>query len=158
MKTHNYPKRKSKYTTEHLQIIKNCKSVREALTMLNLSPDGGHKELRKSIKEILICSGSYKGQAYSKDTTFIRISNEDFFCYADRASSKIKDALFARGLKEKKCEKCNNETWMGEPIPLEAHHKDGDKKNNYLYNLEILCPNCHALTDTYKIKNRKIRQ
>lgn len=27
---------------------------------------------------------------------------------------------------------------------LVAHHKDRDRKNNEVDNLEILCPNCHA--------------
>ena len=35
-------------------------------------------------------------------------------------------------------------------IPLEIHHKDGDYKNNCEDNLELLCPNCHSLTNTYK--------
>lgn len=35
-------------------------------------------------------------------------------------------------------------------IPLEIHHKDGDYKNNSEDNLELLCPNCHSLTSTYK--------
>lgn len=39
--------------------------------------------------------------------------------------------------------------WMGKPIPLELHHKDGNHYNNDLSNLEILCPNCHAQTDNY---------
>jgi len=26
----------------------------------------------------------------------------------------------------------------------EFHHKDGDRKNNYISNCEALCPNCHA--------------
>lgn len=34
--------------------------------------------------------------------------------------------------------------------PLEIHHKDGDYKNNKEDNLELLCPNCHSLTSTYK--------
>lgn len=50
---------------------------------------------------------------------------------------------------------CGNKTWMGETLPLEVHHKDGNKRNNKLENLEILCPNCHSLTDTYKNKNIK---
>lgn len=28
--------------------------------------------------------------------------------------------------------------------------------NNALDNLELLCPNCHTFTDTYKSKNRKV--
>ena len=38
-------------------------------------------------------------------------------------------------------------------IPLEVHHKDGDYTNNEESNLELLCPNCHSLTKTYKAAN-----
>lgn len=38
--------------------------------------------------------------------------------------------------------------------PLEIHHRDGNYKNNKEENLQILCPNCHALTDTYKNMNK----
>ena len=39
-------------------------------------------------------------------------------------------------------------------IPLEVEHIDGNYKNNVEENLTILCPNCHALTRTYKGANR----
>ena len=54
-----------------------------------------------------------------------------------------------------KCSKCG---W-GEinpytnNIPLEVHHKDGDYTNNSEDNLDLLCPNCHSLTETYKASN-----
>ena len=57
------------------------------------------------------------------------------------------------------CEKCN---W-GEvnehthTIPLEIHHIDGDYTNNKEENLQVLCPNCHSLTETYKAHNKKGR-
>jgi predicted nucleic acid-binding Zn ribbon protein len=38
-------------------------------------------------------------------------------------------------------------------IPLEVHHKDGNYLNNSEDNLDLLCPNCHALTETYKASN-----
>ncbi len=43
-------------------------------------------------------------------------------------------------------------------IPLTIHHKDGDCTNNDECNLELLCPNCHCLTDNYGglNKNNKI--
>ena len=44
---------------------------------------------------------------------------------------------------------------MVEPIPLELHHKDGNRYNNQLDNLMLLCPNCHALTENYRAKNIK---
>lgn len=33
---------------------------------------------------------------------------------------------------------------------LEIHHIDGNYLNNSEDNLTLLCPNCHAMTDTYK--------
>ena len=39
-------------------------------------------------------------------------------------------------------------------IPLQVHHIDGDCLNNKEANLELLCPNCHALTDNYGSLNK----
>lgn len=58
-------------------------------------------------------------------------------------------------LREHKCESCGLTTWQNQPIPLEAHHIDGDKTNNTLENLQLLCPNCHTLTINYGSKNIK---
>lgn len=52
------------------------------------------------------------------------------------------------------CTSCNNTEWMGKPIPLEIHHIDGDADNDTKDNLEQLCPNCHAITDNYKNRNK----
>lgn len=55
--------------------------------------------------------------------------------------------------REHKCEVCGLAKWMGKLIPLEMDHKDGDSANNRLDNLRLICPNCHAQTETYKAKN-----
>ena len=39
-------------------------------------------------------------------------------------------------------------------IPLEIDHIDGDYSNNNEKNLQLLCPNCHSLTSTYKGANK----
>lgn len=57
-----------------------------------------------------------------------------------------------------KCGWCEVNPTTGK-IPLEIHHKDGDYTNNKEDNLELLCPNCHSLTSTYKnALNHKGRQ
>ena len=43
--------------------------------------------------------------------------------------------------------------WLGKPITLEVHHKDGNHQNNELENLQLLCPNCHSYTDNWRGKN-----
>lgn len=55
-----------------------------------------------------------------------------------------------------KCQLCGwgEENPYTHRIPLEIHHKDGNYKNNSESNLQVLCPNCHSLTDTYKGSNR----
>jgi hypothetical protein len=57
------------------------------------------------------------------------------------------------GLKDHRCEACDLTRWRGRPIPLELDHIDGDRTNNELQNLRLLCPNCHALTPTYRGRN-----
>lgn len=71
----------------------------------------------------------------------------------DIQSNKVRIKLLEEGYKEYKCECCGMTTWLGNPIPLELHHKDGNRNNNALENYELLCPNCHALTDSYRGKN-----
>jgi hypothetical protein len=62
-------------------------------------------------------------------------------------SSKLKQKLLEDGLKKHYCEGCRSTKWQGKPIPLELHHVNGDRFDNRLENLKLLCPNCHALTD-----------
>ena len=66
-------------------------------------------------------------------------------------SAHMRDALIA--LRGHKCESCKNEKWQDKPIPLEVHHLDGDNLNNVIENLQLLCPNCHALTENFRNKN-----
>jgi HNH endonuclease len=67
----------------------------------------------------------------------------------------LKNRLLKAKLLERKCDNCKLEKWLGEDIPLEMHHKDGVSYNHKLENLQLLCPNCHTLTDTYRSKNSK---
>jgi len=71
-------------------------------------------------------------------------------------NTPLKEKLFEEKIKERKCEKCGTIMWNNLEIPLELHHKDGNKHNNLLENLEILCRNCHGQTETFCSKNKKI--
>ena len=73
----------------------------------------------------------------------------------DIQSNKVRIKLLEEGIKEYKCECCGRRTWMGQPIPLELHHKDGNHNNNTISNYSLLCPNCHAFTDSYRGRNSR---
>ncbi|MDP3997718.1 MAG: HNH endonuclease [bacterium] len=42
-------------------------------------------------------------------------------------------------IRGEKCERCNYD----KREILQVHHKDGNRQNNEINNLEIICPNCH---------------
>ena len=70
-------------------------------------------------------------------------------------SNKLRQRLLKDGLKNNLCELCKIEEWLDKPIKLELHHIDGNKNNNSLDNIQLLCPNCHSFTDNYRGKNIK---
>src|SRR3990167_9056641 len=51
------------------------------------------------------------------------------------------------------CECCKNESWLGNLIPLQLDHIDGNTDHNVEENLRLLCPNCHTFTPTYCGRN-----
>jgi hypothetical protein len=70
--------------------------------------------------------------------------------------NRLKEKLYSSNLKERKCEFCGQgEVWNGKKISLILDHIDGDRKNNLIENLQILCPNCNATLDTHCGRNIK---
>ena len=68
-------------------------------------------------------------------------------------TSSLRKRLLACGLLLHECSSCERADWEGAPIPLELDHVNGDRSDNRLDNLRLLCPNCHAQTDTYRGRN-----
>lgn len=68
----------------------------------------------------------------------------------------LKNFLINKKIKENKCEICGIIDWLEKPITLQLHHVDGNRKNNHIENLKILCPNCHTQTDNWGYKNRMV--
>ena len=52
------------------------------------------------------------------------------------------------------CRNCKETMWLGEPIPIQLDHIDGNPGNHDPLNLRLLCPNCHAMTPTWGGKNK----
>lgn len=73
---------------------------------------------------------------------------------APRGRRNLKRRLLAAGVKQPRCETCGLTEWLGAPISLALHHVNGDRHDNRLVNLRILCPNCHAQEDR---RNRRAR-
>lgn len=69
------------------------------------------------------------------------------------ATSHLRRRLLREGVLPACCSGCHRTTWRDRPIPLELDHINGDRHDNRLRNLRFLCPNCHALTPTYRGRN-----
>jgi hypothetical protein len=128
------------------------------LDKLKIKPAGGnYQTIKKYIKKYKINTSHFKGQGWSKGDKIgpkrsiqTYLNNEKFI-----QSFKLKNRLIRENIFEHKCMNCDGTEWQKIKIPLELHHKDGNNSNNNLSNLELLCPNCHALTDNYRGKNKK---
>lgn len=93
---------------------------------------------------------SSKGQKKAKS----RVHVSQHLIYGSTIHTyRLKQKLWRDSYKEKKCEQCGITEWQGQPVPLELDHINGDRWDNRLENLRILCPNCHALTPTNSGKN-----
>ena len=142
-------------------IISESTSVSEVLRKLGKADRGeNHTKLVKFLKEHSeintetlvgrrIQRFSYKGIPRKK-LSEVLVKN------GTGNSNSLKKRLIKEGIKEEKCEVCGNTEWMGEPIPLDLHHINGNHFDNRLENLIIVCPNCHRLTDTHGNKNASI--
>jgi 5-methylcytosine-specific restriction endonuclease McrA len=79
----------------------------------------------------------------------------DVYLVTDRMVHRghLKRRLLAERIKAYRCERCGIDDWRGRPLTLEVHHVSGDRNDNRLQNLRILCPNCHSQTENYGGRN-----
>ena len=147
------------YTDEQfIEAVAKSGSWHQVLKHLGLKVGGGTQEtMKKLAKELDLDLSHMHGMAWRKGTkvpvTPARPLEDYLNNKASIQSAKLKKKLWKAGLKEKRCELCNITEWLGQPAPLQLDHIDGNRNNNNLLNLRILCPNCHALTDNYCGKN-----
>jgi len=131
------------YTDEDfINACKEASSLSGVLRKLNLVIAGGNfSHAKKNLQRLKINTDHWTGSAWSKGQ---RTKNwQDYSKVSHLKPHLIKD----RG---HQCETCLNYKWNNLPIPLEVEHIDGDRCNNNINNLKLLCPNCHAQTPTWR--------
>jgi Zn finger protein HypA/HybF involved in hydrogenase expression len=152
-----YLMRKRSWTEKQLRdAAKKCFSYRQVLIQLNLREAGGNYEkIKKYLSEYKIDTSHFKGRGWNAGLAgrhLPRTSLKDLLIKGSRVQSfKLKQRLFREGLKKKKCEECSWAKYTADGyLPLELDHINGDRHDNRLENLRVLCPNCHSLKPTHR--------
>ncbi len=155
--------RKRSWTANQLkEAVKSSLSYRQVLSKLGLREAGGnYEQVKKYIREYKLNKKHFKGRVWNKGLRGIghpRISLEKILVKNSFFQSfKLKKRLFAAGLKPQQCEKCGwAEKTKDGYLPLELDHINGNRHDNRLENLRVLCPNCHSLQPTHRGRNRRI--
>ena len=152
--------RKKRWSKEMLEkAIRTSTSVRQVIAKLGLIEAGGNYEQTKKFIELWkLDTSHFRGKAWNKGMTGIGkpiyslkevlIENSFYQSY------KLKKRLFEERIKKPKCELCSwaKKTSDGR-LPLELDHVNGNRRDNRLDNLRILCPNCHSLQSTHRGRN-----
>lgn len=100
--------------------------------------------------------GNMSGKGCAKNRPLTYQTLDDYLANSPSINSnKVRKRLLKEGYKKHQCEHCGLSTWDDKPIPLELHHINGNRYDNRIENFQLLCPNCHALTDSYRGKNAR---
>lgn len=154
--------RKRRWSNEQLQeAVKESFSFRDVISRLGLIPAGGnYQQVQSTIKEMDIDVSHFTGKGWRKNRKFEYVAKvpleELLVKHSNVQSFKLKRRLFLVGLKKPECEICNwAERSLDGRIPVELDHVNGDRFDNRIENLRILCPNCHSLQSTHRGRNQK---
>ncbi len=133
----SYERRFAKFCNSSCSASYNNQGVTRHIKNSKICSCGNPKELQNKY-----CSECAAKHVYSKLVSFDDIKSDKI---------RRKYLIETRG---HRCEGCGLEEWRQKSIPIELHHLDGNTDNNKEDNLQLLCPNCHAQSDTHKSKNK----
>jgi hypothetical protein len=139
-------------------------SYRGVLLALGLVAAGGnYVQIQRRIATLELDTRHFTGQGWNVGGKFrplpARPLEEVLVANRWTGSHELKKRLFRAGLKKERCELCGwAESAPDGRVPVELDHINGDRNDNRLENLRILCPNCHSLQPTHRGLNQRRRK
>ena len=110
-------------------------------------------------KQVEGYEGRYEVSSYGRVKSFAQDSKNGKIKYGHLTHRGYRHILLYDGKGGKKWHLIHRlvaQAFIPNPDNLpQVNHIDGNKHNHRLENLQILCPNCHSLTSTFRARNIK---
>ncbi|MEZ0068433.1 hypothetical protein ABIA32_004458 [Streptacidiphilus sp. MAP12-20] len=152
----------SVYTPEMLaEAAAASVSFAGVVRFLQLRQAGGTQaHIARRIRACGIDIGHFTGQAHNKGQRRPKLTPAQILTQRPSNAKRVPGCRLRQALRElgrlDVCAECGTgPIWRGKPLSLEVDHINGDWSDNRIENLRILCPNCHAITDTDCGRNKR---
>jgi 5-methylcytosine-specific restriction endonuclease McrA len=145
-----------RWTNEQLRaVVASSTTLCEAIGKLGIVPRGANYALvQRTLTEQQIDTRHFQarspvgGPRRSLEAVLVKGSSV--------TTSRLRKRLIRAKLKPACCELCGwAEVSPDGRVPLELDHRNGDRTDNRLENLRVLCPNCHSLQSTHRGVNAR---
>ncbi|PKV85946.1 HNH endonuclease signature motif containing protein [Streptomyces sp. TLI_146] len=117
--------------------------------------DTNHRRVRRAAARLGLDTSHFKRRAWGRpERTAPPTTADRILVVLPRHAGRTNRSQLHRALTEigvpYVCAECGNTgEWRGRPITLQIDHINGEWRDNRRENLRYLCPNCHALTETW---------
>jgi hypothetical protein len=137
-------------------LVQSSQSYADVMRGLGLEVnDTNHRRVRRAVSRLALDTSHFKRRSWGRPDrpAPLPIAHRVLVILPNQAG-RTNRARLHRALTEVgepyACAECGNAgEWRGRPITLEIDHINGDWRDNRRENLRYLCPNCHALTETW---------
>lgn len=143
------------------QVVANSYSLGECLRKLGLSFTGNSRvKLKAVITEYAIATDHFKpnGRSAEVKAAAAKPLAAHLVLGSSISSYALKLKLWNAKLLPRTCQECGQgELWNAQRLVLQLDHVKGNRRDNRLENLRIVCPNCHTQTHTFAGRGKASR-
>lgn len=147
---------------EFEKICKSNETLADIIREFGLSAEAGnYVTLKRRIKKDRIDISHIKlGLSSNRNRVFDRKYTKEYILNGGSVGAKcikeLKKYLLEYGILKEVCSLCGQKnSWNNLPLVLQIDHIDGNRENNSIDNLRMLCPNCHSQTITFSGRKSK---